>query len=127
MVRNRGNHHELPFSFLNLNRSNNRYSVLFKNLDHPFWLYRSNQTEHGYFFKVKNLFKASKRHYIILPELTFLFKVNDRNTRKRCEIFSALTIKAREQRQLTNFFLISIVDFEQVNFQWATVRVRIRD
>ena len=29
----------------------------------------------------------------------FLFKVNERNTRKRCEIFSKLTIKTPERRQ----------------------------
>ena len=29
----------------------------------------------------------------------YLFKVNDRNTRKRCEIYSKLTIKMPEQPQ----------------------------
>ena len=33
----------------------------------------------------------------------YLFKVNNRNTRKRCEICSKLTIKTPEQRHLVLF------------------------
>ena len=33
------------------------------------------------------------------PGNIFLFKVNNRNTKKRCEICSKLTIKAPERRQ----------------------------
>ena len=39
-------------------------------------------------------------------------KVNIRNTRKRCETCSKLTIK-------TPFSNVSIVDFEQVNVRWV--------
>ena len=38
----------------------------------------------------------------------YLFKVNNKNTRKRCEICSMLTIK-------TPFSSVSIIDLEQVN------------
>ena len=38
-----------------------------------------------------------------------MFKVNNRNTRKKCEICSKLTIKTPERRQL----------FEQVNVSWG--------
>ena len=40
----------------------------------------------------------------------YLFKVNNRNTRKRCKICSKLTIKTS----------ISIVEFEQINVNWVT-------
>ena len=33
------------------------------------------------------------------PANIYLFKGNDRNTRKRCEIYSKLTIKTPERRQ----------------------------
>ena len=42
------------------------------------------------------------------PDNIYLFKVNNRNTRKRCEICSRLTLK-------TPFSSVSIVGFEQVN------------
>ena len=45
-------------------------------------------------------------HYI--PANIYLLKVNNRNTRKRCEICS----------KFTPFSGVSIVDFEQVNVCW---------
>ena len=49
----------------------------------------------------------------------YMFKVNNRNTRKRCEICSKLTIKTPERRQARTYFTpcssASIVNFEQVN------------
>ena len=39
---------------------------------------------------------ASSRH-------TYLLKVNNRNTRTRCEIYSKLTIKTTERRHIVNF------------------------
>ena len=60
-----------------------------------------------------------------------MFKVNNRNTRTRCEVCSKLTAKTPERRQwhhsdvsIVNFkhFIscssVSIVDFEQVNAVW---------
>ena len=38
-----------------------------------------------------------------------MFKVNDRNTRKRCEICSKLTV---------NNSSVTIVDFEQATISW---------
>ena len=47
-----------------------------------------------------------------------MFKVNNRNTRKRCEICSKLTVKTPEQRYW-HLFSVSIVDFKQVNLSWV--------
>ena len=59
----------------------------------------------------------------------YIFKVNNRNTRARCEICSKLTIKTPEPRQwrgssvlIVTYFTpcssIVIVNFEQVNVGW---------
>ena len=47
------------------------------------------------------------------PACNYMFKVNNRNTRTRCEICSELTIKTP-----TAFYSVSIVNFEQVNTGW---------
>ena len=61
-----------------------------------------------------------------------MFKVNNRNTRARCEICSKLTIKTPERRQwsrsgifIVNFehilhlaLLFLFADFEQINADW---------
>ena len=66
------------------------------------------------------------------PVNTYLFKINNRNTRKRCEICSKLTIKTIERHHcylsgvfIVNFehasllFLVfTIVEFEQGNVSW---------
>ena len=44
----------------------------------------------------------------------YLFKVNNRNTRKRCEICSKLTIKTPERRQCRHFGNF-IANFEHVS------------
>ena len=58
----------------------------------------------------------------------YLFKFNNRNTRKRCKICSGLTRKTPKQSSgvftvdyeyVTLFFSVSIVDFEQVNVSWG--------
>ena len=65
-----------------------------------------------------------------------MFKINNRNTRKRCEICLKLTIKTAERPQwrrfgvfivnfepiFTSFFNISIVEFEQVNVGWISIQ-----
>ena len=62
----------------------------------------------------------------VFPANNYLFKVNNRNTRKRCEICSKLTIKTRKTwtsfcfftvnfEHVSNLFLMSLVDFEHVN------------
>ena len=58
----------------------------------------------------------------------YLFKDNNRNTRKGCEIYSKLTVKTPEQRQwsrsgvfivnfekISHLFRVSIIDFIQVS------------
>ena len=45
---------------------------------------------------------------------THLFKVNNRNTRKRCEICSKLKIKT-PVKYFTPFSSVSMLDFEQIN------------
>ena len=56
------------------------------------------------------------------------FKVNNRNTKKRCEICSKLTIKTQERRRSSTFisfehishlFSVSVVDFAQINVTWV--------
>ena len=44
-----------------------------------------------------------------------MFKVNNRNTRTRCEIWSKLTIKTPERRYFTPCFSVFVVNFELVN------------
>ena len=67
------------------------------------------------------------------PATIYLFKVNNRNIRKRCQTCSKLTIKTPERSHrrrsgvfivifLTYFlplFSVSTVDFEQVNVSWV--------
>ena len=61
----------------------------------------------------------------------YLFKVNNRNTRKSYEICSKLTIKTPERHQwlwtyFTAFSSVSIVDFEQVNVSWDSKNIFFR-
>ena len=49
-----------------------------------------------YFYWIKNLYKGDKSHAI--PASIYLLKVNNRNTKTRCEIYSKLTIKTPEPR-----------------------------
>ena len=49
----------------------------------------------------------------IYPANMYLFKVNNRNSRKRCEISLKLTIKT------PGVSVVSVVDFEQVNVSWV--------
>ena len=68
------------------------------------------------------------------PANNYMFKVNSRNTKTRCEICSNLTIKTPEGRQLrcSGVFIVnfeppcssvSIVNFEQVNAGWELTAV----
>ena len=59
------------------------------------------------------------------PVKMYLFKVNKKDTRKRCKICSELTIKTLEGRQwrrsdvfIVNSEHILSVDCEQTNFCW---------
>ena len=65
------------------------------------------------------------------PANIYLFKVNNRNTRARCDLFSKLTIKHIIEKSITSsgvfivnfkhftpFSSASIVDSEQVNVSW---------
>ena len=65
------------------------------------------------------------------PAGNYTFKVNNRNTRTRCEICSKLTIKTPERRRRSGVFIVnfehislrssvSIVNFEQVNAGWVS-------
>ena len=54
------------------------------------------------------------------PAGNYMFKVNNRNTRTRCEMYSKLTIKIPERRlwRLLMAF-VSIVYFEWINAGWV--------
>ena len=57
------------------------------------------------------------------PANIYLFKVDNRNTRKRCEICSKLTIKIPEWLTLNIFHTcstVSVVNFEHVIAGWDT-------
>ena len=51
------------------------------------------------------------------PTNIYLFKVNNRNTRKKSEICSGVFI-VNFETYLTSFSSVSIVEFEQVNVSW---------
>ena len=55
---------------------------------------------------------------IVYPAGIYLLKVNNRNTRTRCEICSKLTINTPERRQWRRSGVF-IVNFEQVNAGWV--------
>ena len=70
------------------------------------------------------------------PANIYLLKVSNRNTRKRCEIFSKLTITTPGRRQwrrsvvfIVNFehlfLMFSVVEFELVNLFWGMDNVRL--
>ena len=67
---------------------------------------------------VLNLFKVVIKG-TMSPANIYLFKVNNRNTKRRCEICSKLTIKTPER---LHFFSVSVADFGQVNVGWKDVR-----
>ena len=57
----------------------------------------------------------------MFPAGNYMFKVNNRNTRTRCEICSKLAIKIPERRQRPYFTpcsSVSIVNFQHVNAGW---------
>ena len=53
------------------------------------------------------------------PVNIYLFKGNNRNTRKTCEICSKSTIKTPERTYFAPFSSVSIVDFERVKVNWV--------
>ena len=55
---------------------------------------------------------------VMITLYIYIYKVNDRNAKKRCEIFSKLAIKTLERRQWHRFG-VCIVDFKQVNVNWV--------
>ena len=60
-----------------------------------------------------HLLEKKRRIHISLYQAgNFVFKVNSRNTRKRCEICSELTIKTPERRQ---WIMNNIVNFEHIS------------
>ena len=63
-------------------------------------------------------FGVSELYYFIIssnPANIYLFKVNNKNTRKRCEINSKLTIKTPERRQWRRLGVF-IVNFEHISY-----------
>ena len=65
---------------------------------------------------------------IILLANIYLFKVSNKNTSKRCEICSKLTIKTPGVFiiNLEHFLQVFIVVFEQVNLSWLIFLNQIR-
>ena len=77
----------------------------------------------------------------IHPANIYLFKVNDINTRNRCEIYLKLTIKTSERHhwRRSNVFLVNfehsshlflvflLLTFEKVNVSWEFGKKGIRN
>ena len=55
------------------------------------------------------------------PAKIYLSKVSNRNTRKRYELCSKLTMKTPEH--FTSFSSVSIVDFEQITVSWVSTLI----
>ena len=51
----------------------------------------------------------------------YMFKVNNGNTRARCEICSKLTIKTPDLSYFKPCTSVSIVNFEKVNTGWRSI------
>ena len=71
-----------------------------------------------------------------MPASIYLFKFNNGNTSKKCEICLKLKMKTPERRHvrrsvvlIVNFehitYIVSIVDFEQVNVSWDARKLGI--
>ena len=58
--------------------------------------------------------------FTFIPAGIYLFKVNNRNTRTMCGIYSKLTIKTTDFAHCSG---VSIVDFEQVNANTKIIQV----
>ena len=70
--------------------------------------------------KRENRIRHTAGTLVLFPAGNYMFKVNNRNTRARCEICSKLTINIPERRQrLWTYFTrcssVPIVNFEHVN------------
>ena len=66
-----------------------------------------------FFFGICHYLKVFNISKHEIPVGNYMFKVNNRNTRKRCEICSKLTIKIPEQRHWPRF-RVFIVNFEHI-------------
>ena len=83
--------------------------------------------------KFFNIISVKQKCSLKSPTNIHLFKVNNGNTRKRCETYSKLTIKTPGRRQwlrsgvfffnfehISHLFLVFFVDFEQVNSSYVS-------
>ena len=87
-----------------------------------------------YVWSFWHLFNTFWRMANISPATIYLFKINNRNTRKKREIWSKLTIRnTRKRREIWSKLTIktaerrrlSFVDFVQVNVSWVPVLLRM--
>ena len=87
-----------------------------------------------YILGLWHLFNNVWRMANISPATIYLFKINNRNTRKKREIWSKLTIRnTRKRREIWSKLTIktaerrrlSFVDFVQVNVSWVPVLLRM--
>ena len=100
-----------------------------------YWIGNSPFYVNELFVPSRNIFKARSHMALEIPLRKnsfpagiYLFKINNRNTRTRCEICLKLTIKTPERHpcsthMFTPYFTpcssVSIVNFEQVNARWV--------
>ena len=80
---------------------------------------------------------GNSRGFLVYPAGNYMFNINNRNTRTRCEICSKLTIKIPERHQWrrSGIFivntehishLVSIANFEHVIAGWETTKSQSR-
>ena len=97
------------------------YNILADQLlhEHP-WLYSSSQYDswvYDWNYRKKNLLEEilfTRADVSSVPTSIYLFKVNNSNIRKRCEICSKLTIKTPERRQCRRSGVF-IFNFERIS------------
>ena len=77
----------------------------------------SNMTSNELFLQplFPNFKQRQQTATIYFPDGIYLLKVNNRNTRTRCEICSKLRIKTPERQQWRHFGVF-IVNFEHISF-----------
>ena len=79
-----------------------------------FWCSRKSLRKSDYSSLAFSRSSISIKMWKVFPSGIYLLKVNNRNTRTRCEVCSKLTLKIPERRQ---WFLF--VNFEQVIASWV--------
>ena len=75
-----------------------------------------------------SLLKFSLLKNISIPTCNYMFKVNNRNPRGRCEICSKLTIKTPEWRQWHHgMLLVTVATYTKIKLRELTNKIKIKN